>query len=51
MLDKMEELLRINTSKNIKVLHVAQDITRALNGLRVTSCKSAKDRTGMMAVI
>jgi inositol polyphosphate-4-phosphatase len=46
MLDKMEELLRINPSKNIKVLHVAQDITRALNGLRVTSCKSAKDRTG-----
>lgn len=50
MLDKMEELLRINTSKNIKVLHVAQDITRALNGLRVTSCKSAKDRTGKAAI-
>jgi len=50
MLDKMEELLRINTSKNIKVLHVTEDITRALNGLRVTSCKSAKDRTGKAAI-
>lgn len=47
MLDKMEELLRINTSKNVKILHIAQDITRAFGGLRVTSCKSAKDRTGM----
>ena len=35
MLDKMEELLRINTSKNVKILHVAEDITRAFGGLRV----------------
>lgn len=51
MLDKMEELLRINTSKNIKILHVAQDITRAFGGLRATSCKSAKDRTGMAVTL
>ncbi|KAG5684624.1 hypothetical protein PVAND_013846 [Polypedilum vanderplanki] len=51
MLDKMEELLRVNSSKNVKVLHVAEDITRALNGLRVTSCKSAKDRTGMAVTL
>lgn len=51
MLDKMEELLRINSSKNVKVLHVAEDITRAVGGLRVTSCKSAKDRTAMAVTL
>ena len=51
MLDKMEELLRVNSSKNVKILHVAEDITRAVGGLRVTSCKSAKDRTAMAVTL
>lgn len=51
MLDTMEELLRVNSSKNIKILHVAEDITRAVSGVRVTSCKSAKDRTAMAVTL
>ncbi|CRL02356.1 CLUMA_CG015116, isoform B [Clunio marinus] len=51
MLDTMEELLRVNSSKNVKILHVAEDITRAVGGLRVTSCKSAKDRTAMAVTL
>ncbi|KAA0176340.1 hypothetical protein FNF27_02037 [Cafeteria roenbergensis] len=33
--------------KRPRILHVAADITRMLQGLRVTFCKSGKDRTSM----
>ncbi|XP_055603104.1 inositol polyphosphate-4-phosphatase type I A isoform X2 [Uranotaenia lowii] len=47
LLNEMEEQLRANCSKNYRVLTLAEDITRAVQGLRFTSCKSAKDRTSM----
>ncbi|XP_053948992.1 inositol polyphosphate-4-phosphatase type I A isoform X2 [Anastrepha ludens] len=47
----MEEQLRSNVSKNVKILHLAEDACRLMSGLRFTSCKSAKDRTGMSVTL
>lgn len=51
LLNTMEESLRKNASKNTKILHLAEDICRGLHGLRLTSCKSAKDRTAMAITV
>lgn len=51
LLNSMEESLRKNASKNTKILHLAEDICRGLHGLRLTSCKSAKDRTAMAVTV
>jgi inositol polyphosphate-4-phosphatase len=47
LLHKMEQELKTNTQKNIEILSCAQEVSRLINGLRFTSCKSAKDRTSM----
>ncbi|RVE52200.1 hypothetical protein evm_003119 [Chilo suppressalis] len=50
-LEEVMENLRIavhkKVPKNVEVLHLAALATRLMNGIRFTSCKSAKDRTGM----
>lgn len=51
LLISMEDSLRTNASKNIKILHLAEDICRGLQGIRMTSCKSAKDRTAMAVTL
>ncbi|XP_030244410.1 inositol polyphosphate-4-phosphatase type I A isoform X2 [Drosophila navojoa] len=51
LLGYMEQQLRSTVSKNVKVLHLAEDACRLMGGLRFTSCKSAKDRTGMAVTL
>ncbi|XP_053624028.1 inositol polyphosphate-4-phosphatase type I A-like [Plodia interpunctella] len=54
-LEEVMENLRIavhkKVPKNIEVLQLAALATRLMNGIRFTSCKSAKDRTGMSVTL
>lgn len=51
LFDKLHGSVHSKVSKNVEVLQLVSRITVAMQGLRFTSCKSAKDRTGMSVTL
>ncbi|XP_043471404.1 inositol polyphosphate-4-phosphatase type I A isoform X2 [Leptopilina heterotoma] len=47
MMANLKTCIQAKVNKNVNVLQLSSQICRRMRGLRFTSCKSAKDRTGM----
>lgn len=51
LLSAVEDALKQNSSKNVRILQLVEGVCHGLDGLRFTSCKSAKDRTAMAVTL
>ncbi|XP_065177495.1 inositol polyphosphate-4-phosphatase type I A-like [Sycon ciliatum] len=51
LLDQLEDAVKSTKSKNVEILRLSEEISHRIFAGRLTSCKSAKDRTAMAVTL